>query len=66
MCGVIPPLPEYTFEVWCSVKKHRDNITFSSDSDSEVLMHIPEQGMDGRTNVAVNGVPKKDISFFEL
>jgi hypothetical protein len=24
MSGSIPPLPQYTFVAWCSVKKHRD------------------------------------------
>jgi hypothetical protein len=29
MHGVIPPLPQYAFMAWCSVKeKHRDNFTF--------------------------------------
>jgi len=31
MRGAIPPLPQYTFIAWCSVKKkeHRDNFTFT-------------------------------------
>jgi hypothetical protein len=28
MCGALPPLPQYAFMVWCSVKKHRENFTF--------------------------------------
>jgi hypothetical protein len=29
MSGAIPPLPQYAFMAWCSVKKkHRDNFTF--------------------------------------
>jgi hypothetical protein len=29
MYGTIPPLPQYTFMAWCSIKqqKHRDNFT---------------------------------------
>jgi hypothetical protein len=28
MCGAIPPLLQYAFLAWCSVKKkHRDNFT---------------------------------------
>jgi len=29
MCGAMPPLSQYAFMVWCSVKKHRDNFTFT-------------------------------------
>jgi hypothetical protein len=29
MSEAIPPLPQYTFMVWCSVKKHRENFTFA-------------------------------------
>jgi hypothetical protein len=30
MTGATPPLPQYAFMEWCSVKKkHRDNFTFS-------------------------------------
>jgi len=29
MRGAIPPLPQYTFMVWCLVK-HRDNFIFTS------------------------------------
>jgi hypothetical protein len=28
MCEAIPPLPQYTFMVWCLVK-HMDNFTFT-------------------------------------
>jgi hypothetical protein len=28
MRGAIPPLPQYAFTTWCSVKKHRENFTF--------------------------------------
>jgi hypothetical protein len=29
MCGAIPPLPQYSFMAWFSIKeKHRDNFTF--------------------------------------
>jgi len=28
MSGAIPPLPQYAFNAWCSIKKHRDNFTF--------------------------------------
>jgi len=29
--GAVPPLPQYAFMAWCSVKKkeHRDNFTFT-------------------------------------
>jgi hypothetical protein len=30
MHGTIPPLPQYAFMAWCSVKeRHRDNFTFT-------------------------------------
>jgi hypothetical protein len=29
MCEAIPPLPHYAFKAWCSVKKHRNNFTFT-------------------------------------
>jgi len=29
MRGAIPPLPQYAFMAWCSVKKHRGNFTFT-------------------------------------
>jgi len=30
MRGAIPPLPQYAFMAWCSVKKdHRDNFNFT-------------------------------------
>jgi hypothetical protein len=30
MSEAIPPLPQYAFMAWCSVKKkHRDNFTFT-------------------------------------
>jgi hypothetical protein len=30
MSGAIPPLPQYAFMAWCSVKiKRRDNFTFT-------------------------------------
>jgi hypothetical protein len=28
MRGAIPPLPQYAFMAWCSIKKHRDNLNF--------------------------------------
>jgi hypothetical protein len=28
MRGAIPPLPEYDFMAWCSVKKHSENLKF--------------------------------------
>jgi hypothetical protein len=36
MCGAIPPLPQYAFMACCSVKKHRDNFTFT------LLSHLME------------------------
>jgi hypothetical protein len=30
MRGAIPSLPQYASMAWCSVKKHRDNFTFST------------------------------------
>jgi hypothetical protein len=33
MCGVIPPLPQYVFMAWCSVK-YRDNFTFFKGAKS--------------------------------
>jgi hypothetical protein len=27
MLGDVPPLPQYAFMAWCSVKEHRDNFT---------------------------------------
>jgi hypothetical protein len=33
MLGAIPPLPQYAFMAWYSVKKeHRDNFTFAVDN----------------------------------
>jgi hypothetical protein len=29
MSEAIPPLPQYAFMAWCSVKKHKDNFTFT-------------------------------------
>jgi hypothetical protein len=29
MSGAIPPLPQYASMAWCSVKKRRDNFTFT-------------------------------------
>jgi hypothetical protein len=29
MSGAIPPLPQYAFMAWCSVKKDRDSFTFT-------------------------------------
>jgi len=29
MREAIPPLPQYAFAAWCSVKKHTDNFTFN-------------------------------------
>jgi len=29
MSGAIRSLPQYAFMAWCSVKKHRDNFTFT-------------------------------------
>jgi hypothetical protein len=28
MSGAIPPLPQYAFMAWCSVKHNKDNFTF--------------------------------------
>jgi hypothetical protein len=34
MSGAMPPLPQYDFMVWCSVKKeHRDNFSFTWEWD---------------------------------
>jgi len=30
MHGSIPPLLQHVFMAWCSVKKHRDNFTFTT------------------------------------
>jgi hypothetical protein len=29
MRGALPPLPQYAFVAWCSIKKHRANFTFT-------------------------------------
>jgi hypothetical protein len=28
MLGAIPPLPQYAFMVWCSVKTHKDTLPY--------------------------------------
>jgi hypothetical protein len=30
MRGAIPPLTQHAFMAWCSLKKHRDNFTFTT------------------------------------
>jgi hypothetical protein len=41
MSGAIPPLPEYAFMVWCSVKKkHRYNFTFGFTSLKWYIIHM--------------------------
>jgi len=36
MCGAIPPLPQYTYMAWCSVKKkdHRDSFVFNDPNNT--------------------------------
>jgi hypothetical protein len=43
MRGAIPPLPQYSFIAWCSVKKqHRDNFAFSLTLKYMLLVDIVE------------------------
>jgi len=38
MSGAIPPLLQHDFMAWCSVKKHRDNFTFTFIFNIAVLI----------------------------
>jgi hypothetical protein len=50
MRGATPPLPQYAFMAWCSVKKqHRDNFTFIINTCLDPMSHIPISGETGST-----------------
>jgi hypothetical protein len=55
MSGAIPPLPQYVFMVWCSVKRSRGTylLTLLCLKGSAVLLHT--LGLQAR-----NEVPGKD------
>jgi hypothetical protein len=40
MRGVIPPLPQYAFMAWCSVKKHKDNFTFALKEEFKIGIFV--------------------------
>jgi hypothetical protein len=41
MCGVIPPLPQYAFMVWCSLKKSNVFSSITERKTNECQWSVP-------------------------
>jgi len=46
MGGAVPPLPQYAFMAWCSLRGAQGQLTFPLTSDIILVTGIPEKFLD--------------------
>jgi len=65
MSGAIPPLPQYTFMVWCLVK-HRDNFNFYIYYYTKNIIDLDEIYIVARINLLYDQLLlRKQVSFYD-